>query len=82
MPDEPKYGEPWSTADSGFLNGLRVVDKDGEFVLGYSSDEGHLSADDPRWRRIIACVNFCREMPTEQLEGFVFDGYMQEIRRG
>ncbi len=73
MSSESKFGEPWKAVDSGYLNDLVIVDKDNKFILGHSSDEGFLPADDPRWNRIVACVNFCRLLSTENIERCVLE---------
>jgi hypothetical protein len=59
--------EPWNLAPNGMGDNVSCVDAQGDFVAGYSSDEGSIAPDDPNWQRIIACVNACRGFSTEYL---------------
>lgn len=72
------FGEPWQLLPSGSLGSVYCADGNGDFVAGRSSDEGYISEDDPRWQRIVACVNFCRNLPQPWLEHHVAT---QHLRR-
>ena len=48
--------EPWRIEVEGLSSGV-LVDANGGFVAGYSSDEGAFSFNDPNYQRIVACVN-------------------------
>lgn len=56
-----QYGEPWRAEDFvGELggNGTALIDAENQEVsLGHAAE------------RIVACVNFCRNLATEQLSG-------------
>ena len=62
-----EFSEPWRLRPSGFLGDAFVADVHGDFIAGHSSDEGSISSDDARWHRIVACVNFCQGLPTQDL---------------
>jgi hypothetical protein len=59
MPDQPKHTPPpWRVYGRRFYAGETLV---GTIDGGYRNDN-----DDPR--RIVACVNACEGIPTEELE--------------
>ena len=65
MPHSP---EPWKIDDDGTIvgsDGSEVCDP----VVGcrYHDDPAAMSEDDKD--RIVACVNFCRDIPTEWMQG-------------
>ncbi len=58
--------EPWRV-DGGYLKmDACVIAANDTFVLGYSSDEGAFSEDDPNIVRIVACVNAMEGIPDPQ----------------
>lgn len=59
--------EPWRLEGDGFENTVQCVCRNGEFIAGYSSDEGAISKGDGNWERIVACVNACAGIPSERL---------------
>ena len=73
MPEQAHSPEPWSvgTTDIGGEKYNTLFSGGNELMLSQSAGYGgetviDISEDD--LRRIVACVNFCREFPTEILE--------------
>ncbi len=63
------YGEPWKSPWESGMDGNEFLDSEGVRVLGVDYYDGPLLAVEERYaRRIVACVNACRGMPTEGLE--------------
>jgi hypothetical protein len=60
MPDQPHSPEPWRFSEPGGM--ADITDANGEAVCF----EIDASLEDQR--RIVACVNFLRGVPTEELE--------------
>lgn len=79
-----EFGEPWKIS-----NDTESIDNaDGNAVLFESNHDrrcagdGPNSPDDPEqiaWKRIIACVNFCRNIPSEFLEKTAADWPFEQI---
>lgn len=69
-----EFGEPWEVEDDGneLPHMLVVADRDGY---------GRVEADETDARRIVACVNFCAGVPTEQLEEIGLGGLRAEIEK-
>lgn len=67
--------EPWSvgTTDDGGSSYTTLFSGDNKYPLMVSRSDGYggetiIDISDEDLRRIAACVNFCREFPTEFLE--------------
>lgn len=61
MADE--FNEPWTYGGPPYGS---ICNSDGDEIV--RSDHANLKDDE--LSRIVACVNFCRGMPTEQLESW------------
>lgn len=69
-------GEPW--IQSGASKSLHarkfqrlIVTGDYEYVIAELMQFGEVDAREANARRIVACVNACKDWPTESLEAFV-----------
>ncbi len=65
MSEPTDFGEPWVLADG------KVMTRHAEAVVDVEVRVGRfekIELDLDQVRRIIACVNFCRNIPTEVLE--------------
>lgn len=61
--------EPWKVRT---LQGdVGIDDADGLGILGCNSLDLPYVQDPEDARRIVACVNFCRDIPTEDLESII-----------
>lgn len=74
--------EPWYIIHGGLIGEGCLVDKDGNFIAGHSSDEGSFNLDDPNYERIVACVNACAGIPTDELLPLLILAKHEKFRLG
>jgi hypothetical protein len=68
MPKREHSPEPWTKHGKGtYSKPTFVKDANGEEVWHEETDRNFFPADEDT-DRIIACINFCRDFPTEFLE--------------
>lgn len=58
--------EPWKHLKRPWMRWDSIEDHDGDRIIKSCEDEEGIEEEDAH--RIVACVNFCREFPTEFLE--------------
>lgn len=63
-----RYGEPWKYAFDSICDasGKWLIEHDINDPVAEPPDRVDLSQD--QMKRIVACINFCRELPTEWLQ--------------
>ena len=63
-----EYGEPWRIERRRWGRGTGVLlNAEGDFIAGESSDEGAFDLDNAAYLRIVVCVNFLAGIPTADL---------------
>ena len=66
---DAQYGEPWKRGDD-----RAIENRDGDYIV-FPNSHADFQASEEEVERIVACVNFCRGVPTETLNGMTLDDF-------